>query len=192
MDNVKYVFLPAKEQTKFAILRGIDRPIEEITVSQICKNCHISRPTFYTHFDSKYAIASWLFDLAAELYLIQIGRSLKWDTGVRGYFSLLYSEKRHLRYAFSNTPNKPSVELQLEHRRDEFIKTLRDYKHLSIDDDLRFYAQYFAFSGNRFVVDWCLENMPTPPDLTTRYFTECMPTPLIEALDRDTIELTYD
>lgn len=182
--DVQYIFLPAGAETKFRILHGIDRPINEMTVGQICENCHVSRPTFYAHFDSKYAIPFWLFDFAFDLYLAEIGRSVSWDEGIHGFLSLLYREKDYLPFAFIDNPSRNEVESRLQKRRDSMLATMKEYKGIDPDDELLYFIDHFVYYGNQMVATWCIEGMQVDPATFARWFTACMPDRLIRLLDK--------
>ena len=44
----------------------VQKPIEEIRVTEICRAAEIKRPTFYYHFRDKYELMAWIFVQAAE------------------------------------------------------------------------------------------------------------------------------
>ena len=43
-------------RTKMKILHGVNKSLDQITISEICANAGVSRQTFYRHFESKYDI----------------------------------------------------------------------------------------------------------------------------------------
>ena len=44
----------------------VQKPIEKIHVTDICRAAEIERPTFYYHFRDKYELMAWIFFQAAE------------------------------------------------------------------------------------------------------------------------------
>ncbi len=44
----------------------VQKSIEEIRVTEICRAAEIERPTFYYHFRDKYELMAWIFFQAAE------------------------------------------------------------------------------------------------------------------------------
>ncbi|HOO27207.1 MAG TPA: TetR family transcriptional regulator [Lachnospiraceae bacterium] len=63
------------------------RALNKISVSEICKNCGISRKTFYYHFTDIYDIVSWLFE--QEIGVQEESRSAA--DGIR--YALQFSQK---------------------------------------------------------------------------------------------------
>ena len=67
------------------------KPFEEITVSDIAKKAHVSRMTFYHHFESKTdALNNYIYEII-ECYLEECNRTL----GIENF-----SDAVHIRHAF--------------------------------------------------------------------------------------------
>ena len=56
-------------KTKMRILHAVDRSLDCMTISEICKKANISRQTFYRHFRSKYDIPWWFCIFCRQFYL---------------------------------------------------------------------------------------------------------------------------
>lgn len=180
-DN--YYFFSAGDETRFRILHAITSPIDKLTVGEICERCSISRPTFYKHFSSKYAISDWFLDLAFDLYLAQIGITFDWERGVSNFFSFIYNERDCLKNLFVDSPSRQQVENQLSARRQAVTTTIEQITNAKPDDDLQYYIEYFVNMGNLITVVWCQELDRRTPEKMARYFTECMPETLIDVLN---------
>ncbi len=146
-----------------------------MSVKELCEAAGISRQTFYHHFDSKYQIAYWFFDLADELFAEHIGRDIGWDEGISEYMQFIAKELPYLHYAFAANPFDNEVEPYLESGRKRLVTTLTEFKHVEIDDELSFCLDFFISHSNEIVVDWCLSDAPLPPEDMTKYFTDCTP-----------------
>lgn len=107
-----------------------------------------------------------------------------WDEGVEGYFNFLYGEKDYLKNAFVEAPSRRETEARIASRIDLVLETLTKYCSISNVAELKFYAEFFVFIGNYLTVTWCQNGMEYDPHVFSRYFTECMPKALIEALSR--------
>ena len=58
--------MPKSTRTKCLIAKGVKKLLEtvsfgEISVGEICKQCQISRNTFYYHFKDKFDVIHWIF-----------------------------------------------------------------------------------------------------------------------------------
>lgn len=80
--------------TKLAILQAIDRPVSELSVTEICDKAGVSRTTFYRHFDSKLDIVPWWGLWCSEQYTFQIGRKYSWEEGMLRNLYLFRSQMK--------------------------------------------------------------------------------------------------
>ncbi len=58
--------MPKSTRTKCMIAKGVKKLLEtvsfgELSVGEICKQCQISRNTFYYHFKDKFDVIHWIF-----------------------------------------------------------------------------------------------------------------------------------
>lgn len=58
--------MPKSTRTKCLIAKGVKKLLETvsfggISVGEICKQCQISRNTFYYHFKDKFDVIHWIF-----------------------------------------------------------------------------------------------------------------------------------
>lgn len=83
--------------TKLGILKAIDRPVADMSVTEICEKAGISRTTFYRHFDSKLDIMPWWGVWCAEQYVFEIGRKYSWEEGMLRNLYLFRSQLVNLR-----------------------------------------------------------------------------------------------
>lgn len=165
-------------ELKHRVLRCIDRPIDQITVTDICAACGISRQTFYTHFKSKYDIAYWYLALAEDLYLFEVGRSLSLSAGLSAFFAFLYEEKEALSLAFEKEPSKDELRVRLERTIGQLAMTLQDLG-VELTEDKMFCLGYTVESANCLVAGWCLRGMEVPPEVMARRVEMCVPQALI-------------
>ena len=75
------------QTTKKAIAASLKRlleqkPLTKITVTDIAKDCNISRHTFYYHFRDKYEVVSWIFYDEIRPFLAQFDRLENWTAGL--------------------------------------------------------------------------------------------------------------
>lgn len=178
----RYFFLPKSAEMKFGILHALDRPIDDMSVGEICKNAGISRQTFYNHFESKYQIAYWFLDFAFTMYFERIGTDLKWDESVQATMEFIGSEREHLQHAFARNPEDNEVEPQLEKRKQKMLNLL-SRNGVDIDEEMVFYVNFHISQGNQLIVDWCLGAYEISPTLMAKYFTGCTPMAILQALN---------
>ncbi|RDB59296.1 hypothetical protein C1878_15450 [Gordonibacter sp. 28C] len=189
---MRYIFLPSNAEMRLRILHALDKPVDKLTVSEICQASGVSRQTFYRNFASKYDIAFWFLGLIDSLYLGEIGRSLSWTKGHELALSMLYEEHDYLKFAFAENPDVRAVEKRLKIRYETVIETLQDFKKAHIDDELLYFARFYVFTGEALIVEWCLSNTPYPPAIFKKYFSACMPERLRNLLNEPAAPVTRD
>jgi AcrR family transcriptional regulator len=165
------------------ILRSIDRPIEDMTVTDVCAASKVSRQTFYTYFKSKYDIAYWYVSLAEELYLFEIGRVLSLEDGLQAFFAFLYRERDAMVNAFEKAPSKREVRHRLERSISEFSSTLQR-NGFDMTDDALFCLDFIVESANCLLASWCLQGMKVDPETMARRLALCVPALFTDALKR--------
>ena len=66
-DDTKMIIVSALKKL------SLKKPIEKITVSDITAESGLSRQTFYRHFEDKYALLNWYFDMILKESFNQMG-----------------------------------------------------------------------------------------------------------------------
>lgn len=132
-------------KTKMKILHAVDRSLDRITISEICKNAGISRQTFYRHFKSKYDIPSWHTIFCRQFYLNEIGRSINWETGYYHHLRLITEERDFYRKSIQYTINEPFGQTIIpESRKNVIFETLARYRKIPINHNMRFIVETFS------------------------------------------------
>ena len=167
---------------KFNILHSLEKPIDDMSVGDICKKAGISRQTFYNHFESKYQIAYWFMDFAFTTFFERIGTDLSWNDGVLTTMEFIGSEREHLQHAFARNPEDNEVEPQLEKRKQKMLDLL-SRNGAAINDEMIFYVNFHISQGNQLIVDWCLGTYELSPKLMAKYFTGCTPVAILQAMN---------
>lgn len=157
-------------------------PIRKITVSDILKQCGISRGTFYYHFRDKQDLVNWIYrtDIIAPVRAALIdslsnGGSKNTETPNAMVFHLLYQQKDFFCQAIKLTgQNSLSETIQDEAR--ENIRLIKE-QHLQEErsagpennDFVSFLNEHVAAFNAITVVQWLKDGMPRPPDVMAEY-----------------------
>lgn len=167
---------------KLKILHAVDKPLEEISVKEICEKAGISRDTFYRHFSSKYDIAIWHGKLVQTAYIDEAGRTLDLLTGYRHHFRVLAEEYVFYRSAFKNLgrANNEFPEMN-DHRKQTLIETLRDYRHVDIDDDMLFCIDAFVQLETMLITRWLSDGCSLDSDTFASRMVSMIPNRLYDA-----------
>lgn len=138
---------------RIRILKSVEKPLEIITVNDICKNAGISRQTFYNHFESKHMLRSWWSEYCEQSSLDRIGIDLSWEEGSIRYAQLILSPGNFIfKSASSNRAESEPYEHILVERRIDALHKACLYRDIEVSADLEFairhYAQSLRLCGN--------------------------------------------
>lgn len=121
-----------------------DQRIEDITIDRLCERAGVCRSTFYYHFEDKYDVIQWHFDVVASSCLDEIGRTLTWRQGYLKHTREVLRMGNLYPAAFRERGYQSIFSYVKRHRREKIRETLTRHKNLEIDDELDF--QIFALS----------------------------------------------
>ena len=171
--------------TKLSTLKSITRPIDEMTVKELCRETGISRQTFYTYFESKYDIAYWYMELCETATFNDFHSRDEWRAALDDYAALMYEHRENLQYAFSMTPHDIEILPRFEHLVKMLSNVFERTHGLLAERDVRCISQYvFAFRDS--VISWCLDGMePCPSDFSQLCY-DSIPHHLLFLLSGDT------
>ncbi|WP_165043565.1 MULTISPECIES: TetR/AcrR family transcriptional regulator [unclassified Adlercreutzia] len=178
------VFNAQELRIRMGILHAVDKSLDRMTVSEICKNAGVSRQTFYRYFESKYDIPCWHTIYCRQFYLNEIGRTIGWETGYYHHIRLIFQEydfySKSIQYSV-NTPFGRSI--LPEDRKKVLLETLEKYRHEPINRNMLFIVETFARLECEVMNDWLRSSRPADLESWTEDLVSIVPTRLFRALD---------
>lgn len=176
--------LPHGSELKMRILHSIDRPLDEMTVAEICARTGISRRTFYNHFKSKRAILPWFAGLARLAFTERIGRDISLADGLLMTYEFIHGERDFIIFAAEydyliDGPHDPEWDKWYE----AYVETIRRYHHVRVDEELEVLLFGFVSLEAALVKRWVRDKLePSPADFVARLM-EFAPARLRRLLD---------
>lgn len=182
--DIDIIVTDADTKVKMDIVHAVDRNLDELSVSQICENSHVSRPTFYKHFASKYVIAEWYDLFCMEHYLNKIGRTLSWREGLVKHHLMLEKEKNLFLFCSLKADKQAttSLEWMIRHRVEVLVETLRTNRDVEPDAGMLFLVSAYARMEQQMGALWCVQGMVPEAEVFATYLEECVPRRLYDAL----------
>ncbi|MEG0376548.1 MAG: TetR/AcrR family transcriptional regulator, partial [Raoultibacter sp.] len=173
-------------QMKLRIMHSVEQSLDQIKVSDLCEKAGISRQTFYRHFDSKYSLHWWWPTHIHKFYLIEVGRTIDWETGYFHHIRLLSLEKEFFKTATQYTLNSPSERSIMPHyRRCALYETLEDYRHIEINDELDFCLDSWVKTETEILTEWYRLGTTPPPKEAAEKLARVVPKMLYDALSME-------
>lgn len=175
--------MPGGLSTRMAIAHAVDKPIDEMSVTQICKRAGISRQAFYKYFSSKYGVSIWFAQMCQDLYLNQVGRRYTCIDGYSRHFRLLSTE-RELFFNTASGGDVPSKKWgNIRGRTGALLETLVSYCGLERTPELEFKVEFFIYGEIEMGRRWMANRMVEQPEVLARRMVASMPEGMCAALD---------
>lgn len=191
MTVIRLDMIPESFTTRLRIVRSIRTTLKEMSVEEICSCGGVSRSTFYRLFPTRQDFDNWYLIFCGSVAIDEIGRTLTWREGMDTHFLLLYEEREFLRLELGKWAEEDTGYM-IRHRRKLLADTLRDFRHVEVDDELAFQIVAYVYAEGRLAREYLGSGMPTdylglsrptgPVDFG-RYLESCVPARLHEALE---------
>lgn len=180
------IFESPEIKTKMKILHGVDKSLDQITISEICRNAGVSRQTFYRHFKSKFDIPWWHAIFCRQFYLNEIGRTIDWETGYYHHLRLISQERDFYRKSIQYSISTPFGQTVMpENRKTVLLETLEKYRHVPIDHNMMFMVEVFSKLECEVLNDWFRSDQETNLVQWTDDLLSIVPDRLYRALQVD-------
>lgn len=180
MDNI------AKHEQEFdgrrlQILQAVENlsnsiPFENMTVKMICEEAGISRQTFYQYFCDKYDIAQWYWDIQANIYLRETGRTLTWYEGNVGMIRSFLIFPSFNNAALDDKSDYNSLLFFGYRQRSSFLHELiEEYRPECIGEQIEFEIDFFVRAESQCIMENALSPHSKSPELLATLIEGCIP-----------------
>lgn len=165
------------------------RSVDEVTVSDICQETGISRPTFYRHFRDKHDVLQWMWDESSH-------KACERAEGATSYIeefeAQIYGiidayERRH--DPFERFFGSQDYNSYLNHGIRQRIEYITDLTARALgsepSDELRREISFFVDGESRLVRDWLCDGKPLSTERVVAIIMDCLPRQLRTALETE-------
>lgn len=175
--------IPSDFNKRIAVMHVVDRPLEDLTVDDICKRSGISRSSFYEMFKSKYDIGYWYLDLVYRLTLGKIGRTLTWREGVAACLELMDQERVYYGYTSRTPENVPNLYWMVQSDRVEDMEQVLRDRGAVVTPKLHMEVKLYAELVDRLLRYWVEPNEFASIDEYVDLWIDCVPSELFASLE---------
>ena len=160
MTNTKQAIA---ESLKHLLLK---KPITKITINDITEDCHISRMTFYYHFNDIYDLVEWVCEEDARTALSD-NRTL--DTWQHGFTALLETvrENKILILNVYRSVDRMQIENYLKRVTERLLLVIINEQADGIsisDENKRYIANFFTYGFIGIMLEWIHHDMREEPE----------------------------
>lgn len=141
-------------------------PLEQITVSDVVKECGLNRRTLYYNFHDIYDLLEWIFKVEIKGVLGENRTSQTWKTGFLQIFIYLKKNKKIV----LNTYNSIDRDLLENHLYDEIFNVIIEVvNELAIglnvsEEDKKYVAKFYKILFGGIIIDWIKNKMNEDPE----------------------------
>lgn len=163
------------ERTKLWIAEAMKRimikkPIDQIRVTEICREAAIQRPTFYYHFKDKYDLVAWIFfHDAFQTDIISVQSAAESMNRMRRDF-IFYKR------AYEDTSQNPLWQYMLEYFADRYSREAMGILGTdSLEAQLRYSIRLYCYGCVGMTREWLLQDNITPAETVVEMMFCSMP-----------------
>ena len=147
-----------------------EKPLNKITVGELCERTGIRRQTFYYHFDDIADLVEWICQSEADVALKQNRDYTTWEEGFLDIFLLAKKEKSFVMNIYHSVSKDTLMRYLyhltlplLNHVVNEVATSLRIQDIAQIDKD--FIANFYTVSFVDIMVGWVDRGMKEDPQM---------------------------
>lgn len=148
----------------------IDKPIEKIRVTDICKMAKIERPTFYYHFRDKYDLMAWtFFSSAYNTNVIDIESSAR---------ALDYMKKEFIFFkrVYEDNSQIPMWQYMHEYFVETYTRLAKEMSGKEVLDTQTIYSiKLYCYGAMAMTSEWLFDDNVTSSRTTVKMLFESMP-----------------
>ncbi len=168
------------ERTKIWIANTMSKllqlkPIEDIRVTEICREAEIERPTFYYHFKDKYELMAWMFCRKAfQTDVLSIESAAKSMNQMRQDF-IFYKR------AYEDNSQSPMWAYMVDYFAERYSRLAK--KKLgtdTLDTQLQYSIRLYCYGAVGMTREWLMKDNITPAQTVVQMMFNSMPESLHE------------
>ena len=157
--------------------------LDDMTISMICEQAGVSKPTFYRYFSDKYDAVCWYHYIYSSMVLYEVGRTLTWHEATRSMLEHVVEEHTFYERAFVSSDSHESlIQFGIQTNIDKQLEVLKE-NDIEVTPELEYQVQFWARSVNRAISAWVHEGFPYTPEELAHLLDGCRPKELQEAMD---------
>lgn len=150
------------------------KPFNKITVTDIARQCNVTRQIFYRYFEDKSDLIAYIYEKTFEQAAIS-HPVFVWDSFILCFIQVIYERKDFYQYAVASDPN-PVLYNIFYHKTFQMYRNIIEYRTKSpIDSDTEFLLELYCRGGISLLIKWIGTGMSIPCDKLKDLFLEGMP-----------------
>ena len=179
----------ASEATRLRLARAMEelmreRGLENVTVTELCARCGVTRQTFYRNFLDKYDLVNWYFGKLLERSFEHMGSGRTVREGLERKFEYIRAERVFFAAAFRAVGTNSLNEHHTEAIMAFYSELIERKTGAAPAGETSFLLELYCRGSVAMTVRWVLGGMRSEPAELARYMTDALPAPLKVLFER--------
>ena len=146
-----------------------EKPLDKITVCDICKQANTTRQSFYRHFLDKYDLVNWYFERLAEKSFKLLGVQYTLKEGLIKKFEFIEEEKTFFSQAFQSKDHNSLMHYDFLCIYDFYKEMIEKNTHMPITEQQSFLLEMYCAGSIHMTVKWVTnQGVCSPQEMVDR------------------------
>lgn len=144
-----------------------EKPISKITVSDICRQAHIHRTTFYGHYEDMPALLNRMELLQLQVFMDSFYQNGSWNTreGILKQLTFFYHNKKIVKKHLMTEKTSYVRELFFQQKLSPHLyEQYRSHFHCGDDTEFHYHQIFFRAGCSAILSDWILSDCRESPE----------------------------
>jgi AcrR family transcriptional regulator len=148
----------------------LQKPVEDIRVTEICREAEIERPTFYYHFKDKYELMAWMFcQKALQTDVLSVESAAKAMNQMRQDF-IFYKR------AYEDNSQSPMWAYMVEYFVERYSAMAKEKLGTdTLDTQLQYSIRLYCYGAVGMTREWLMKDNITPAQTVVQMMFNSMP-----------------
>lgn len=162
------------------------KPLHNVTVTELAKECNIERKTFYYHYENLPQLIKEIFDEELDQVIEEYNETLSWEEGFILAAKFILDNKKAIKHMYES-----DYKIDLE----KYVfsisgEIMNKYVHRQAektkaqDIDIKLIAYFYQCALSSALIQWVATDMKTDPKVITRRIGDLMDGNILLSLKR--------
>lgn len=163
-----------------------EKPLDKITITDLCEECGVNRQTFYYHFQDIYDLIEWIYTNEASKVIADKKSYRNWEEGYLRIFEYALEEKDFAISTYHSISREHLENFLYRETYQVLYHVIEEMsKHLSIrEEDKAFIANFYKYAFVGIILDWVRRGMVENPQYIVKETAILMEGNVAQAIKR--------
>lgn len=162
------------------------KPLHNVTVTELAKECKIERKTFYYHYENLPQLIKEIFDEELDQVIEEYNETLSWEEGFILAAKFILDNKKAIKHMYESD-YKIDLEKYVFSISGEIMNkyvSRQAEKTKAQDIDIKLIAYFYQCALSSALIQWVATDMKTDPKVITRRIGDLMDGNILLSLKR--------